>query len=407
MRPIIAVQYLEPGPGVAKITPAVARQRLRAAFARLPIEMVLLGWDLPQPLVSACAEEVARSGAQLYRWHPLLTGDGSFIPRREWQTVGLGGEVVPGFRGMPEFTFVCPNRPAVQEKVLEHLAQCLKGGLYQGVFLDRIRFPSPAMDPGRWLACFCPECSRAAAATGLDLVEVRQRLNALSTSSSTSRELVAALLDPGRASLGASSPAVGDLDLLASFLNFRTHSITQFLQAASKVVRAAGVFLGLDCFAPVLTRMVGQGLGELAECSDWIKVMIYAHTFAPAGMPFELLGLIDWLVDWHAQEEAASMQTLVDATRLPLPGRRKALVESGLPPQTLAIELQRARQMGSKVLLAGIELVELEGITSLSEAQLADDLQAIKEVGADGLALSWDLWHIPLKYLEVVGEKWG
>ena len=83
----------------------------------------------------------------------MLTGDGVFMPRPEWQAVGLRGERVPGFRGMPEFTFVCPNRPAVREAVLARLHDAIRGGDYQGVFLDRIRYPSPAADPTRWLAC--------------------------------------------------------------------------------------------------------------------------------------------------------------------------------------------------------------------------------------------------------------
>jgi hypothetical protein len=83
--PAFAIQYLEESPEIASITPQQARNRLRAAFQALPISYVLIGWHLPDAVLDACAEETARAGAQFYRWHPLLTGDGAFVPRPEWR----------------------------------------------------------------------------------------------------------------------------------------------------------------------------------------------------------------------------------------------------------------------------------------------------------------------------------
>ena len=53
-----AVQYLEDVPDVAAIAPSDARAKLHVAFELLPISYVLLGWNLPEPLISACREEV-------------------------------------------------------------------------------------------------------------------------------------------------------------------------------------------------------------------------------------------------------------------------------------------------------------------------------------------------------------
>ena len=286
-----AVQYLEDGPGVAEIDPRDARARLRAAFARLPISHVLLGWNLPSAVVEACRQETARAGARLFRWHPLLTGDSTFVPLPEWQTVGLDGEPVPGFRGLPEFTFVCPNRPAVREAVGHHLHDVVRRGGYNGVFLDRVRYPSPAADPARLLACFCDDCRRVAASEGLDLEAVRQRIRALLAQPERAPGFIQALL-------GAPSPNSPDPDLapLRAFLDFRARSVTRFVEAVAGQVRAEGLAVGLDCFSPALAHMVGQDLGALAGCCDWIKVMIYGHAFGPAGLPFELMDLVDWLI---------------------------------------------------------------------------------------------------------------
>lgn len=67
-----AVQCVEGGPDAAAISPDVARRKFRAAAERLPISMVLLGWNLPEVLQNACSEEARHIGARLYRWHPLF-----------------------------------------------------------------------------------------------------------------------------------------------------------------------------------------------------------------------------------------------------------------------------------------------------------------------------------------------
>ena len=82
---MITVQYLEPGPHLAAITPEMGRARLRTAFDRLPIASVILGWNLPNALQQACAQEIDRAGAQLYLWHPLLTSDTVTAPRAEYR----------------------------------------------------------------------------------------------------------------------------------------------------------------------------------------------------------------------------------------------------------------------------------------------------------------------------------
>lgn len=393
---VYAVQYLEDGPGVADITPAAARARLREACERLPISLVLLGWNLPAPVVEACREEATRVGAALYRWHPLLTGDGEFMPRPEWHTIGLQGEPVPGFQGMPEFTFVCPNRPAVRQAVQEHLARLLQNSPYDGFFLDRIRLPSPAANPGRWLACFCADCQRTAEAEGFDLADTRRRIQRLLTSTTGARSFLNGLM-------GSPVPAASDpaLAALPTFLDFRARSVTRFIHTVAEQIHSHGLAVGLDCFSPALTRLVGQNLTALERCAEWTKVMSYCHTLGPAGLPFELLALADWLVDQRQVEEAEALTWLAQATGLPLPANRAMLRTQGLPPAALTVEMARGRTAGIKTLYAGIELVELEGVAELHPAQIEADLRALGG-NTDGLALSWDLWHIPLERLDLV-----
>jgi hypothetical protein len=393
-----AVQYLEDGPGIAGITPEDARARLQGAFERLPVTHVLLGWNLPEALIESCAAECTRAGAQLYRWHPLLTGDGVLVPRAEWCTVGLDGEPVRGFRGLPEFTFVCPNRGAVREAVLERVRQVSRSGRYEGMFLDRIRYPSPAVDPSRLLACFCSECRRAAQDAGLDLEGARREIKLLATSPQRVQALIQGLLD--------GTPEGPGVELLNAYLSFRSQSVSQLVRAATEVIQDEGLSVGLDCFSPALTMMVGQDLRGLGRCADWIKIMSYGHTLGPAGLPFELSALADWIVGSGFAGENEALTWLSRGTRLPLPGTREALRQSGLAPEALAAEVRRARSDGVGTLWAGIELVDVEGVTRRGRTQIEADLRAFRAAGAEGLVLSWDLWHIPLERLDLVRAVW-
>ena len=396
----IAIQYLE---GQSHIPVDKARDKLRAAFDILPITKVLLGWNLPESLVNMCAEECQRNGASLYRWQPLLTGDGTFQPAPEWYTIGFNNTPVPGFQQLPEFTFVCPNRPEVKEAVLNNIRHIIDNGPYQGIFLDRIRFPSPTADPEQQLACFCEACERKATSQGLDLKLVQKSLASLLSDPEGIKKLIHLLFDP------EFQVDETDIELKAAhaFLLFRAESISSFIRDTARIINQKGLSVGLDCFSPALTHAVGQNLNYLADCSDWIKIMSYAHTFGVAGLPFEFINIIKWLIQKKGFKEPEAIQIMAEATHIPFPPTIREIREKGFSPEALVIETKRAQTVGSKKCFAGIELVDEGDLTNLNPEQITADLESYRDAGAGGLVLSWDLWFIPLERLELVRKVWG
>ncbi len=388
--PIFIAQYLE-SYDPRKHTPGQVRQRLRDAISRLPLSIVCTGWAVPPEIAAVCAQECSQAGAALYRWHPLLTGDGVFVPRTEWQTLGPGGQAVAGFHNLREFTFVCPNQPSVYDAVLEHLDQSLRDKPYQGVFLDRIRFPSPAPDPAGELACFCPACVDQAAREGLDLPALGVEILRLSSTEKGRRELVAQLFQPGGA--------------LEALFAFRQRSIQRLIQAAAGVVRQADCAVGLDIFSPALTRMVGQAVAELSKLCDWIKPMSYAHALGPSGLPFELSALVKWLVR-QGTPEKDSLGWLARASCVALPASTDTLQKQGVSPTALEGETRLARQQCTGRLYPGIALVEIPGVNHLAPGQIIKEVHAYRDGGADGLVLAWDLWLTPLRRLDQVRKAW-
>jgi hypothetical protein len=296
---------------------------------------------------------------------------------------------------MAEFSFICPNQPAARESILRHLDQALAGDYFQGVFLDRIRFPSPADDLSRHLGCFCKACQKTAAQVGLDLPKIQQELACLIA---TPAGKIAAL-SPLLATSSESTP----LPALEQFLEFRRHSITALVGAAADLARSREMQVGLDCFSPTLTRMVGQDLRALAQHGDWIKVMTYARAYGPASLPFEILGLIEDLMR-GTENEIEALNHLQAVTGWPLPTRRAEIRRGKLPAQILTEELQRGRAAQPPQLFAGIELVEMPGIAELNSGQIAEDARAVRAAAPDGIVFSWDLQWMSLERLREAQE---
>ncbi len=399
---MLAVQYLEDNRDLPPLAPDEVDRCLCAAFERLPIDCVILGWNVPDSVCDQCRRITERMSAQLFHWHPLLTGHySSFIPRPEWRTIGLNGEPIMGFRDLPEFTFLCPNKPAVVEAALDHLLKAIYDRGYQGVFLDRIRFPSPSADPANLLGCYCQDCQQSAEADHIDLTVTKRHIERLMMTPQGVKEMVRVCIHKSN-----SEPTDPSLSALKDFLKFRIRSITRFIQEAANAIHARGLSVGLDCFSPSLTKMVGQGLSELDGCSDWIKVMIYGHTLGPAGLPYELRNLANWLISHGKCDEPGSLDLCSQITHLALPQSLLELEQNGIPPDGLADELCAARASGIRKLMAGVELVRKEGVTRLNEAQIEADIKTIHSAGVDGLVLSWDLRDIPLEWLDLVGSLW-
>jgi hypothetical protein len=394
---MLAIQYLEDSPAQRQLDRKQVIDKLHTAAGYLPFTHLLIGWNVSPYILEACRAEADRLGMRFVRWQPLLTSDKGFTPNPSWQVMGLSGNKLVGYHGMPEFTFACPNNPAMQEAVTRHIGNLVHQGLYQGFFLDRIRFPSPSADPINDLSCFCEYCQHKAAQCGLDLDRIKLDLLSSTHDEKNCLSLVKSLLtgkaDPERTE---QSPSIGQ------FLEFRKRSIADFLARVTYAFGDAQLEISLDCFSPSLTHMVGQDLGMMSKYASWVKVMTYAHAMGPAGLPFELSCFLGYLTRSTNLSQEQSLSLLSQYMELPLPNNRASLLQDGLSSLALEREVERGIESCSAPLLAGLELVELEGVTHLVPSQIRDDLYAVKRAKPAGLAISWDLLHIPIDRIELV-----
>jgi hypothetical protein len=302
---------------------------------------------------------------------------------------------------MPEFTFICPNNPEAAGKIIDHVQSISNSGLYDGMFLDRIRWPSPTGNPFEYSGCFCKYCQKAALNTDIDLIGIQSDILQLFQTNNGKLQLVRGFLN------FSNDPLNNQLQCLSDWLKFRTNSITTIVGNVSKIARSSGLEVGLDCFSPGLTRMVGQDLEALSPFADWIKVMCYAHTFGPAGLPFEIYGLMKYLTTFVDQTNSDARDFLSTNMSIPIPGSAESCQKNGLDTDALLIEIQKGIRMVSTKLFAGLELVEIPGVSSLNDNQITREHHAVRALGVDGLSISWDLLHIPNDRLIKISDIWS
>jgi hypothetical protein len=393
--PRVIVQLLEGGSASGATSPDAAVDRLREACATLPISDVCLGWGLPVPLVEAVAGEAERQGAALWLWHPLLSGDGQHVPRAD-QAVGRGGHAVQPPMDLPEFSFDCAVRPAALEAALARLDTAAVRHPWQGILLDKIRWPSPSRDPAGELACFCDACRSAAAAVGIDLEALAGWLGGAAGSPAGRVRLLRALLE-------------GDSEAgLDQFLAWRCERITAAVAAAAGRVRAHRgpgghpMRVALDVFAPALGRLVGQDLAALANHAEFLKAMLYLGTHGPAGLSYELCRLARWL---EAGAVPSPVERLAEMVDLSLPAMSE-LCHGSLSVAVFDAQTDALRRLAGRRAAAGIDAVAVEGLAVLPEEML--EAVALRSLDAGvPIVLSWDLMSIPPTRLERLGRLMG
>ena len=390
----VVAQFLEGGATSAAISPDRAVARLRRAGDVLPLTDICLGWNLPSPLIEAVAGEAKSRGTALWLWHPLLSGDGQYEPAED-VTLGRYGSPLPWPRGMAEFAFDCPNRGRGLERALDRLDVAIERGPWDGVFLDKIRWPSPTRDPADDLACFCDDCRSMSIDAGVDLAAVADHVTRQASNPAGRVELLAELL--------------GRLDgPVASFATWRcgriTHTVREAAARVSTHTTAGGepLRLALDVFAPSLARAVGQDISSLAPLADFTKAMLYIGTNGPAGLPYELRGLLRWLDHGGVREPAARLAEMLG---YPLPAAEPA---SGgtLGIAAFRAELTTLHDLAGESAAAGIDAVKLPGIADLDDEALAEATQLVASSGAT-LVLAWDLWSMPPARLAIVARALG
>jgi hypothetical protein len=369
-----------------------------------PLDILIVGGDEVPRLYQALTSRSTRFTSQVFLWYPTL----SDYPGMEPDHLVVNHQGVPcqGW-GAAEgevgetFKFACPNNPAAQAATLQALEHLLTTYDFDGVFLDKIRFPSPANGFDQVLSCFCPHCRRTASEQGLDLDEVQEALHSLSARRAHTDAEGSIPIPPGAPWL---DDLLADQPLLRRFIRFRADSITRLVEDIHRLTKRLGKQISLDLFSPGLAPLVGQDYTALAPYGVWGKPMIYRYSKGPAGLRGEVPSLADGLQSFLGYDPDQALSWLQERVSAMAGTTFQQIDADGPPVSLIADETRRAVElMGDVPVYLGVEAVSIpEFNISITPGHVRDMVAVAHDTGAGGVVLSWDLMHTPLDNLRAL-----
>lgn len=342
--------------------------RIDSVAQMIPVRKVIIGWSIDQNLYREVGASLHAKGIDMLLWLPVLAETEDVCDNEP--AVDLWGRIPANYdlAAGEGFRFNCPSSPENAANVVDIYDQFFADCGFDGVFLDRIRTQSFVSGVGGVLNCGCPRCQEAFAAEGVDLEAIKAEFEAV-----------------GDAFFNVSgySPDGGfafENPLAAAFFRTKGHIVSGAVGAISDSLRARGLEIGMDLYAPFMAPFVGQDYEILARHADFIKPMLYRQTFAPAGMGFE-----------YELLRAA----LPSATGYPSFEMDAAFLDSQL----------EAMAPYPCAKYPGIEINYRSGVVPTSPEYVTESLQHVMAHHFDGAVLSWNIMEAPDAHIAVLGKS--
>ena len=159
------------------LDPVGMLETVRRVQEAIDLDLLIVGFrEAPEAFREFCGP--GRPVEDTSLWYGVLSdteglADSDLVVNwRGERSRGWGGWAEKGSGVEETFRFACPNNPAARQKAIGRLRELLARYAFAGVFLDKIRFPSPANGVDEMLSCFCDHCRDAAERVDLDLDSV-------------------------------------------------------------------------------------------------------------------------------------------------------------------------------------------------------------------------------------------
>jgi len=385
------------------------KRKLAKAKESLDLDALLVWADINKRNLDLIREICTDFEVKTYLWYPILADTPGFKIKQK-QAVetfdGLHGYGKNGCwdklgEGEENFLFLCPNdEQNVRQIFNQYQNKILESG-FDGVFLDRIRFPSPSNGFETLFSCFCKSClNKFYSNYGEDLESYRNQAKTVFERFNT--------IDVNYLQSCQSFSDIIIRDNLEKLFDFRKQNIYQVVKMFADSARQMGKLVGIDLFAPSLAPLVSQDYQLLAKTCDWIKPMIYCHTSSPAGFPLELYCFLRAILDVNtALDEGQLIREVSRLIGVDLPTQLNDLLKNGISEHIICGEMQKIREfnLSEKVdIYVGLEAVQIPGLCNISKNILKKYLESVIEEDIKGILLSWNLLKIPDENLKFVGD---
>ena len=344
--------------------------KMQQIAARIPTDQVILGWNIAPSVYREVGSCLHKAGIRMLLWLPVLAETGALSETEE--SLDLFGERVVSKAGDEgaDFAFGCPSSPRNIRIVQEIYEKYFSGCGFDGVFLDRIRSQSFASGVSGVLSCGCERCRKAFLDRGVDIRAVRERYE---QKRDAFFDLTAYPMN-GRFELK---------DPLAQrFFDAKEEIIAETVNEICAYFKGKGLTVGLDLFAPLVSRFVGQHYPLITKNADFIKPMLYRKTEAPAGIGYEYR-----LFEKYAPDARGRIQITMDKAFLDTQLEAVSRVPCGKYP--------------------GIEVNYDENLVRTDAGYITESLSAIRDCGFDGAVLCWDVMRAPETFIEAAAGAAG
>lgn len=343
-------------------------RKIEDVSSRIPVEKVIIGWNTDPSVYRKLGTYLHEKGIQMVLWLPVFT-EISDVAETE-PAVDLFGKpiVTPAEQEGKAFVFSCPssqgNIQAVKDVYERYFAECG----FDGVFLDRVRSQSFVTGVSGVLSCGCAECRQAFRQKGVDTDAVRERYELKKD----------AFFD--MAACPADGQFVLEDPLAQRFFEAKEEIIAESVWDLSRFFKEKGLIVGLDLFAPVVSRFVGQNYGMITKYADFIKPMLYRRTDAPAGIGYEYA-----LFEQHAPKARGRVSLPEGITLLETQLDAVGKVACGKYP--------------------GIEICYNAELVRTDPDYIAESLAAVRRHGFEGAALCWNIMEAPEAHIEAAARQ--
>ena len=337
--------------------------RIRRIPSGIRIDKVIIGWSRDASVYRELAAFLHARRIQMLLWLPAFSA--GIENSRPEQALDIFGKPVIGPDSAEDssFHFVCPSSGQNARIVTDTYEKYFSDCGFDGVFLDRIRSQSFETGVSGVLSCACERCRKAFLDKGVNIDEIRNLYE----------EQGDAFFDM------ASWPMNGEFVLenpsAQRFFEVKEEIIAEAVTGLAGYFRNKGLIVGLDLFAPVISRFVGQNYSLMAGAADFIKPMLYRRTEAPAGIGYE-----------YARFEKCA------------PGARNK--RRPVPdPAFLHAQIQAFKDLPCEK-YPGIEINYDQDLVRTDAEYIRESLGVIRDCGLDGAALCWNIMQAPEDHIE-------
>lgn len=333
-------------------------------LATLNVKDVILGWSVDQQLNRQLITYFHNKGIRVLLWFPVLSESEQVRDQVSITTASKKkSEGVHAIQG-EQFQFMCPTTLSNVHNVISLYEEHFKDLAFDGIFLDKIRFPSFANGYEEGFGCFCEACEKQM--IGIDLPYVKELIQ------HHDERLVKGSYD----SYGIyhfEDPMVN------AFYRRRSNMISDYVFKLAAYFNSRKMIVGADLYAPFFAYHVGQNSKEIGKLVDFVKPMFYRYTNAPAGMTYEYEAYCKQFPNTtvfqdHWQNDPASDKAI----------QRQLEFLSNIPAS----------------ICAGIEINPIKGICAVDKEKVKHTLSLFSSYHT--IALCWDIMQMKEDILSIL-----